>query len=129
MAGSSVYLLTLTLSWGYWLTLLAQSRSVVSVSAVTHLPGLLGPMLAAMLVTAVEDDVLVALSLSHPREQAPKDARKQVREILSDEAWAELGRCRAVHPRGGGCGKEGIHPLRKKTERNATQHITRSRRG
>ncbi len=49
----SFYVLTLALSWGYWLTLLAQGRRVVSGSAVTHFPGLLGPMLAAMIVTAV----------------------------------------------------------------------------
>jgi uncharacterized protein len=49
----SFYVLTLTLSWGYWLTLLAQGRRVVPGSVVTHFPGLLGPMLAAMAVTAV----------------------------------------------------------------------------
>jgi len=49
----SYYVLTLALSWGYWLTLLAQGRHVVSGSLVTHFPGLLGPMLAAMVVTAV----------------------------------------------------------------------------
>ena len=48
----SFYVLTLTLSWGYWLTLLAQGRRVEPGSAVTHFPGLLGPMLAAMAVTA-----------------------------------------------------------------------------
>lgn len=49
---ASFYVLTLTLSWGYWLTLLAQGRRVEPGSAVTHFPGLLGPMLAAMAVTA-----------------------------------------------------------------------------
>ena len=49
----SFYVLTLTLSWGYWLTLLAQGQRVEPGSAVTHFPGLLGPMLAAMAVTAV----------------------------------------------------------------------------
>jgi uncharacterized protein len=49
----SFYLLTLTLSWGYWFTLLAQGQRVKPGSAVTHFPGLLGPMLAAMVVTAV----------------------------------------------------------------------------
>ena len=49
----SFYVLTLTLSWSYWLTLLAQGRRVVPGGAVTHFPGLLGPMLAAMTVTAV----------------------------------------------------------------------------
>lgn len=49
----SFYLLALALSWGYWLTLLAQGRQVVAGSVVTHFPGLLGPMLAAVAVTAV----------------------------------------------------------------------------
>ena len=49
----SFYLLTLTLSWGYWFTLLAQGQHVQPGSAATHFPGLLGPMLAAMVVTAV----------------------------------------------------------------------------
>ena len=49
----SFYVLALILSWGYWLTLLAQGRRVVPGGAVTHFPGLLGPMLAAMAVTAV----------------------------------------------------------------------------
>ena len=49
----SFYVLTLTLSWSYWLTLLAQGRRVVPGGAVTHFPGLLGPMLAAIIVTAV----------------------------------------------------------------------------
>ena len=44
---------TLTLSWGYWLTLLVQEQRVEPGSGVTHFPGLLGPMLAAMAVTAV----------------------------------------------------------------------------
>ena len=38
----SFYLLTLALSWGYWVTLLAQGRRVVPCSVVTHVPGL-GP--------------------------------------------------------------------------------------
>ena len=49
----SLYMLTLTLSWGYWFTLLAQGHHVQPGSAVTHFPGLLGPMRAAMVVTAV----------------------------------------------------------------------------
>ena len=49
----SFYLLTLALSWGYWLTLLALGRRVMPASEVTHVPGLLGPLLAAMAVTAV----------------------------------------------------------------------------
>jgi uncharacterized protein len=49
----SFYMLTLALSWGYWLTLLALGRRVAPGSGVTHFPGLLGPMLAAMAVTAL----------------------------------------------------------------------------
>ena len=48
----SFYVLTLTLSWSYWLTLLAQGRRVEPGSGVTHFPGLLGPLLAALAVTA-----------------------------------------------------------------------------
>jgi uncharacterized protein len=48
----SFCVITLTLSWGYWLALLAQGQHVVPRSAVTHFPGLLGPMLAAIVVTA-----------------------------------------------------------------------------
>lgn len=49
----SFYLLTLLLSWGYWLTLLAFGLRVEPGSGVTHFPGLLGPMLAAMIVSTV----------------------------------------------------------------------------
>ena len=49
----SFYLLALALPWGYWLTLLAQGRQVVAGGAVMHFPGLLGPMLAAVAMTAV----------------------------------------------------------------------------
>lgn len=48
----SFYLLTLTLSWGYWLTLLALDIRVGS-GNVAHFPGLLGPMFAAIAVTAL----------------------------------------------------------------------------
>ncbi len=47
------YVLTLTFSWGYWFSLLAQGLHVRPGSGVTHFPGLLGPMLAAIVVTAV----------------------------------------------------------------------------
>ena len=49
----SYYALALTQSWGYWLTLLAQGQRVVPGGAVTHFPGLLGPMLAAVALTTV----------------------------------------------------------------------------
>jgi uncharacterized protein len=48
----SFYVLTLMLSWVYWLTLLALGLRV-GPGSVSHFPGLLGPMLAAMAVTAV----------------------------------------------------------------------------
>ncbi len=46
------YLCTLAFSWGYWLAMLpvAHPRLVPTVS---HLPGLLGPMVAAILVTGL----------------------------------------------------------------------------
>ena len=47
------YLITLLLSWGYWLTLLALGLRVEPESSVTHFPGLLRPMFAAIIVTAV----------------------------------------------------------------------------
>ena len=49
----SFYVLTLTLSWGYWFALLAQGLRVEPGNGITHFPGLLGPMLAALAVTAV----------------------------------------------------------------------------
>ena len=49
----SFYVLTSTLSWSYWLTLLVQGRRIVPGGPVTHFAGLLGPMLAAMTVTTV----------------------------------------------------------------------------
>lgn len=47
----SCYLLALTLSWGYWFVLIAQHKVVSPGSSVSHLPGLLGPALAAFLLT------------------------------------------------------------------------------
>jgi len=46
------YLLALVLSWGYWITLIAQGKQVTAGSSTTHLPGLMGPALAAIIVTA-----------------------------------------------------------------------------
>jgi uncharacterized protein len=48
----SFYLLTIMLSWGYWLTMLAKGLRVEA-GSVAHFPGLLGPMLAALIVTAL----------------------------------------------------------------------------
>lgn len=49
---TSCYLLTIAISWGYWFTLIAQGKTVTPGSSVSHLPGLLGPALAAILITA-----------------------------------------------------------------------------
>ena len=48
------YLLTLGLSWSYWLGLLATGLRVVPGSPATHFPGLLGPLAAALIVVALE---------------------------------------------------------------------------
>jgi uncharacterized protein len=48
----SFYLITIMLSWGYWLTMLAKGLRVEP-GSVAHFPGLLGPMLAALIVTAL----------------------------------------------------------------------------
>jgi membrane protease YdiL (CAAX protease family) len=47
----SCYLLAIIISWGYWFTLIAQGKTVAPGSSVSHLPGLLGPALAAIMVT------------------------------------------------------------------------------
>lgn len=47
------YLLTLLFSWAYWFALLADGQQVRPGSAATHLPGLMGPMIAAVIVTAL----------------------------------------------------------------------------
>lgn len=47
------YALTLAFSWGYWGTLLALGLRVGPGSGASHVPGLLGPMLAALAVTAL----------------------------------------------------------------------------
>jgi len=49
---TSCYILTIILSWGYWFALIAQGKVVTPGSTVSHLPGLLGPALAALLLTA-----------------------------------------------------------------------------
>ncbi|MFT7772232.1 CPBP family intramembrane glutamic endopeptidase [Roseateles sp.] len=46
--------LTLGLSWGYWLGLLAMGLRVGPGSAATHFPGLLGPLVAALIVVTLE---------------------------------------------------------------------------
>jgi len=50
---ASFYLLALVLSWGYWLGLLMYGQRVAPGSTATHFPGLLGPIIAALAVTAV----------------------------------------------------------------------------
>jgi uncharacterized protein len=47
------YALTLAISWGNWLMLIARGEQVAPGSRASHFPGLLGPMLAAFIVTAV----------------------------------------------------------------------------
>ena len=49
------YLLTLVLSWGYWITLIAQGKQVTPGSSTSHLPGLMGPALAAIVITMAID--------------------------------------------------------------------------
>lgn len=49
---TAFYVLTLMISWGYWFLLIAQGKQVVPGSHVSHFPGLLGPCLAAYMVTA-----------------------------------------------------------------------------
>jgi len=52
---ASCYILTIILSWTYWFTLIAQGKQVTPGSSVSHLPGLMGPALAALLMTAYLD--------------------------------------------------------------------------
>jgi uncharacterized protein len=47
----SYNVLTLVISWGYWLTLLALGKHVGPGSTASHLPGLLGPLLASVVIT------------------------------------------------------------------------------
>jgi hypothetical protein len=63
-------MLTLALSRRFWPTLLAQGCPVEPGSAVTHFPGLLGPMLAAIAVTAVVGGRRTLTELFAPQPQA-----------------------------------------------------------
>lgn len=47
--------LAFAFSWAYWLTLVSQGLRVAPGSATTHLPGLAGPFLAALCLTALRD--------------------------------------------------------------------------
>jgi uncharacterized protein len=49
----SFYVLALALSWGYWLALLTYGQREAPGSIATYFPGLLGPIIAAVAVTAV----------------------------------------------------------------------------
>lgn len=49
------YLLTLVLTWSYWITLIAQVKQVGPGSSASHLPGLLGPLISAFVITALLD--------------------------------------------------------------------------
>jgi len=48
---SCYFILTIMISWSYWLVLLARGEQVRPGSTATHLPGLMGPMIAAVIVT------------------------------------------------------------------------------
>lgn len=48
---TNFYLLTLAISWGYWFALIAQGKVVMPGSSASHLPGLLGPALSAIVLT------------------------------------------------------------------------------
>jgi len=50
---SSFFVLAYTISWGYWIPLALSGLQVAPGSRVTHLPGLLGPALAAIIVAAL----------------------------------------------------------------------------
>ena len=50
---SCFFILTISISWSYWLTLLARGEQVRPGSTATHLPGLMGPMISAVIVTWV----------------------------------------------------------------------------
>ena len=52
---AAYYLLTLAVSWGYWLTLIFQGKQVGPGTGVSHFPGLLGPLVAAFILTAYLD--------------------------------------------------------------------------
>ena len=54
---ASFYLLTLTLPWGYWLTLPAQGRRVAPDSGFTHFPGLLGAFLLTQVCLATDHSI------------------------------------------------------------------------
>ena len=49
----SYYTITIAITWSYWISLLAHGVRVEPGSTATHLPGLLGPAIAAILVTAI----------------------------------------------------------------------------
>ena len=49
---TAFYLCALAFSWGFWFTMLPVARPGLA-PMVSHLPGLLGPMIAAVLVTAL----------------------------------------------------------------------------
>ena len=49
----SYFVTAIVVTWGYWLTLLAYGVRVAPGSPATHLPGLLGPAIAAVLMTGL----------------------------------------------------------------------------
>lgn len=61
---AAFYVLSLVLSWGQWLSLLALGVHVGPDSPATHFPGLLGPLMAALLVCGLESGATGALSFA-----------------------------------------------------------------
>ena len=49
----SFYILAILISWGYWFYMIASGQHVGRGSAASHFPGLLGPLLAAFIVTGL----------------------------------------------------------------------------
>jgi len=49
------YILAITLSWAYWFALLARGMRVEPGSLASHLPGLLGPAIAAVVVISINE--------------------------------------------------------------------------
>ncbi len=52
---TAYYILAVTLTWGYWITLIAQGKHSGPGSSTSHLPGLLGPLISAFMITAIID--------------------------------------------------------------------------
>lgn len=62
---AAFYGLSLLLSWSYWLGLLAAGQRVGPESSATHFPGLLGPLLAALILSAIEGGRVGLVDFAH----------------------------------------------------------------